>query len=76
MYRIHTERLTFLSPRFGALTDVTKEYGLEDDSLMVAMCKIKEIMSETWRIFKAFLTKQPKFIPFHWVIHIYHEVKP
>lgn len=31
---------------FGALTDVTKEYGLEDDSLMVAMCKIKEIMSE------------------------------
>lgn len=31
---------------FGALTDVTKEYGLEDDSLMVAMCKIKELMSE------------------------------
>jgi hypothetical protein len=46
---VRTERLTFLSPRFGALTDVTKEYGLEDDSLMVAMCKIKEIMSETWR---------------------------
>eukprot|EP00438_Fugacium_kawagutii_P008071 Skav214649 [mRNA] locus=scaffold1763:547:1767:- [translate_table: standard] len=31
---------------FGALTDVQKEYGLENECLMVAMMKVKEIMSE------------------------------
>ena len=31
---------------FGALTDMQKEYGLENDNMMVAMMKLKEIMSE------------------------------
>ena len=31
---------------FGALTDMQKEYGLENENLMVAMMKLKEIMSE------------------------------
>eukprot|EP00490_Sorites_sp_Unknown_P009257 CAMPEP_0114664414 /NCGR_PEP_ID=MMETSP0191-20121206/28783_1 /TAXON_ID=126664 /ORGANISM="Sorites sp." /LENGTH=460 /DNA_ID=CAMNT_0001906531 /DNA_START=74 /DNA_END=1456 /DNA_ORIENTATION=+ len=31
---------------FGALNDVTREHGLEDEPLMVAMMKTKEIMGE------------------------------